>query len=103
MVYAIQEKTDKRRGEREQQGRCAAARGPPNAKAHAKGEEKTAEDETQVPRPRGAVRQNRDELQRVAEHRLALCEQRVARIVVAIPQRQFAVLEQRPAFDRGEG
>ena len=109
MVDAVDEEADERRGDGDQgggeQGRGRAGergRGgegesgrteAEDDEAEGGGEEPFGDEVFDVPRPRGAVRGDHEKVERIAEHGLALGEERDAAGVVAIPERELALGE----------
>ena len=101
MVDPENEEADEggRCGEREGGGKVAG--GPPGAQADAAGEQPLGQEELQVPSPARAPRQERQDLERVAEAGLPLTQEGCARRIVPVPQGKLSVAQHGAAFDGG--
>ena len=91
VIEPVCEVPDERRGRGEQQGDAGALNSSEYDEADAPREKHTRENELQIPRPRLAICDDGDDVQRVAEHRYPLPLQAGSAGCVAVPQRPLAL------------
>ena len=93
MIEAVGEEADEGRRRGKHHRYTEPADGGAHEQADAESEEDFRDDELHVPRPGRAAGGERNPVQRVADHGLALTEERDAAGVHAVSQRQLAVAE----------
>jgi hypothetical protein len=91
MIDPIDEEADKRTRERHHARSRPGAKWQPSEESQAKAQKKLGGEELEIPCPRVCARERDEELEGIADHRLALAEQKRAAGVRAIPERQLAV------------
>ncbi len=81
-------------------GACQEHREPepprdhPDAEPQAEREERLGGQELEVPRPSCAIREQREQVERIAQHGEPLPQKRDAAGAIAVPERPFAVRKQ---------